>query len=97
MAVKVTQTGIRDPKKIEETLKEEGFFNIFLWHDSQGTTYPTHTHPYHEVRWIVEGTLVIEEGGEEILLKPGDRLESPPNRPHRAYCPTDVTYICGSR
>ncbi|NPA04104.1 MAG: cupin domain-containing protein [Epsilonproteobacteria bacterium] len=94
---KVIKTKITDEKRIKETLQKEGFFNIFTWEDSKGTTYPTHTHPHYEVRWIVRGTLVIEENGEEIVLNPGDRLESEPNTPHSAYCPTDVIYVCGSR
>ncbi len=95
--VKVEATGITDPKTIEEILQKEGFFNIFLWHDSANTSYPPHTHPHYEVRWIVEGELVIEQDGKRYHLKPGDRMESEPNTLHSAYAPKDVSYICGSR
>lgn len=94
---KVFHTGITDEKQIKKTLQEEGFSNIFTWTDSQGTHYPTHTHPHYEVRWIVDGTLQIEEDGNIIELNPGDRIESEPNTPHAAYAPTTVTYVCASR
>ncbi len=94
---KVIKTGITDEQQIKETLRKEGFFHIFTWHDKRDTKYPEHTHPYYEVRWIVEGVLVIVENAQEIELHPGDRLESLPNTPHSAYAKSDVTYVCGSR
>ena len=94
---KVIHTGVIDEKKIVETLQKEGFHNIFKHKDYKGVSYPTHTHPYYEVRWILDGELVIEEGGKALHLKPGDRLESLPNTPHSAYAVTDVEYICGSK
>ncbi len=94
---KVIKTDITDEAIMKKTLQEEGFFNIFTWSDRAGTRYPEHTHPHYEVRWIVEGVLVIEENGQKIELHPGDRMESLPNTPHSAYCPTDVVYVCGSR
>ncbi|MRI58955.1 MAG: cupin domain-containing protein [Epsilonproteobacteria bacterium] len=94
---KILKTDITDENLMKKTLQEEGFFNIFTWHDRAGTKYPEHTHPHYEVRWIVDGVLVIEENGKRIELHPGDRMESLPNTPHSAYCPTDVTYVCGSR
>ncbi len=93
----VFHTGITDEAKIREILKEEGYFNIFKWCDGAGTRYGTHTHPHHEVRWILSGRLVIEEGGQALELGPGDRMESEPETPHSAYAPEDVCYICASR
>jgi len=94
---KVIKTNLTDAEKIKKTLQKEGFFNIFLWSDPEGRVYPVHTHPHYEVRWIVEGVLLIVENGKEIELHPGDRLESLPNTPHSAYAKSDVTYVCGSR
>ncbi|MRI82894.1 MAG: cupin domain-containing protein [Nitratiruptor sp.] len=95
--VKVVHTGISDPNQIRQILHREGFGNIFLWSDRGGTSYPPHRHPHHEVRWIVEGELIIEQDGRRYHLRPGDRLESSPNLLHSAYAPCDVTYICGSK
>lgn len=95
--VKVISTGLTDKKVIEEILQKEGFFNIFIWQDSAATTYPPHTHPHYEVRWIIDGELIIKQEGKEYHLKPGDRMESAPNILHSAFAPKDVTYICASR
>ncbi len=93
---KVIRTGITDEETIKEILQKEGFFNIFLWFDPKGQTYPIHTHPHYEVRWIVDGKLLIRED-QELILGPGDRMESLPDTPHSAEAIEDVTYICGSR
>ena len=95
--VKVIHTRITDESTIYETLQKEGFFNIFTWCDPKNSNYPLHTHPYYEVRWMIEGELVIVEDDKEIVLKPGDKLESPPNTPHAAYTKIGAKYICASR
>ncbi|SMC08954.1 cupin domain-containing protein [Nitratiruptor tergarcus] len=94
---KVIKTGIRDEKTIKETLQKEGFFNIFTWHDEPHTSYPVHSHPHYEVRWIIDGVLEITQDGKTIRLQPGDRLESEPNTPHSAFTPTGTIYVCASR
>jgi len=91
------KTGVLDFKSIKEILEKEGYFNIFIWKDKKGTFYPTHTHPFEEVRWIIEGEIIIANEKKEFLLKPGDRLNSPPNTPHWAKAIKDVTYVCGSK
>ncbi|WP_201353297.1 cupin domain-containing protein [Hydrogenimonas urashimensis] len=96
MAVAI-HTGIMDEQVIRETLEKEGYFKIFKWCDSAGTHYGEHTHPHHEVRWILSGRLRIVEKGETLELMPGDRMESDADTPHSAYAPVDVCYICGSR
>ncbi len=94
---RVVETGITDEKRIIKILEEEGCFNIFKWSDAASTSYPEHTHPYDEMRWVVSGVLEITEGKTCLRLYPGDRLESAANRPHSAYVPEDVVYICASR
>ncbi|WP_457597513.1 cupin domain-containing protein [Hydrogenimonas sp.] len=93
----VTHTGLTDEGKIYDILREEGYFNLFTWRDSAGTRYGIHTHPHHEVRWVLSGRLVIVEEGVELELGPGDRMESEANTPHSAYVPEEVVYVCGSR
>ncbi len=94
---KVIKTDITEESIIYETLQKEGFFNIFTWTDPKNSKYPLHTHPYYEVRWVIEGELIIVENGKEIVLKPGDRYESPPNTPHSAYSEIGAKYVCASR
>ncbi len=97
MKSQVRSTGVTDEAAIRRILEEEGYFNIFRWCDATGTRYSEHTHPHHEVRWVLSGTLQIIENGVVHTLRPGDRLESPPETPHSAYVPEECCYICGSR
>jgi quercetin dioxygenase-like cupin family protein len=94
---KVFHTGITDEALIRKRLAKEGYSDIFRWCDREGTRYPVHTHPHDEVRWILSGVLVIEEEGTVLELRPGDRMESEAGRPHSAWVPEDVCYLCGSR
>ncbi|WP_281951096.1 cupin domain-containing protein [Nitrosophilus kaiyonis] len=91
------KSSITDIEKIKKILKKEDYFNIFVWEDKKETFYPTHTHPYEEIRWVVDGEIVIGNDEAEFLLGPGDRLISPPNTPHWAKVLKDVTYVCASR
>ena len=94
---RVIHTGITDEEIIRKILESEGYFNIFRWCDRAGTRYPVHTHSHNEVRWILSGVLVIEEGSAVLELHPGDRMESDAGVPHSARVPEDVCYLCGSR
>ena len=93
----IIETSLTDEKEIRNVLEREGYFNIFRWCDRAGTRYAEHTHPHHEVRWILSGTLQIIENGTLYTLLPGNRLESPPETLHSATVPEDCCYICGSR
>jgi quercetin dioxygenase-like cupin family protein len=90
------KTGITDPSEIRRILTEQGY-SVYTWTDSPGTYYPTHTHPDREVRWVVEGEVVIGVEGEEFRLGPGDVVELDPETPHWARTERGVTYICGSK
>ena len=94
---KVIETNITNEQEIIKILEKEGYFNIFKWCDKKGTSYPIHTHPHNEVRWILNGELEIIENGVPLRLKAGDRMESVANTPHSAYAISDVCYICGSK
>ena len=96
MRVKLSKTEITDRKKAEEILKGEGY-STYLWSDPAGTYYPTHTHPDYEVRWVLDGEVVIGAEGKEYLLKPGDRIELEPHTPHWAKTQKGVVYLCGSK
>lgn len=43
---------------------------------------PEHRQPFAEVRIVVEGELVFNIAGNQILLRPGDRVEVPANTKH---------------
>ncbi|NPA41574.1 MAG: cupin domain-containing protein [Aquificae bacterium] len=96
MGVRFERTGIKEEEKIKEILKERGY-SVYAWSDAPGTYYPTHTHPDREVRWVVEGEVVIGAEGKEIILKEGDMIELDPDTPHWARTEKGVRYICGSK
>ncbi len=41
-----------------------------------------HRHPFDEVRVIVQGNLILDIGGNQLLLKAGDRVDIPSNTRH---------------
>jgi len=94
--VRLRRTGITDREEVFKRLREEGY-SVYEWEDPPGTYYPTHTHPGREVRWVLEGEVVIGAEGKEILLKPGDRIELEPETPHWAKTETGVRYACGTK
>ena len=96
MGVRVDSTGVKDEGEIKDTLKRKGY-SVYTWSDPPGTYYSTHTHPDREVRWVVEGEVVIGVEGKEITLREGDMVELDPNTPHWAKTEVGVRYVCGSK
>ncbi len=92
----IVHTGITEKERIVAALKAEGY-SVYEWRDPAGTQYPTHIHPCDEVRWIVEGEMVLGANGQEYRFAPGDRFDVKPDTPHWARTAGGVTYICGSR
>ncbi len=84
--------------ELENQLKNEGL-SPFIWTDSEGSYYPTHSHPYTEIRWIIDGTITVGIHGEEIILYPGDRLELKPYTEHYTRMSDDkpTIYLCASK
>lgn len=44
-----------------------------------------HTHPHHQVDYLVSGQIEFELNGEKRVMNPGDSVLIPPNVPHGAY------------
>ena len=58
----------------------------YRWSNGPGDTYPPHSHPYHKVILVVEGSITfgLPEEGEHLQLIPGDRLDLPAGIMHDA-------------
>lgn len=41
-----------------------------------------HRHPFDEIRVILQGNLILDIGGNQLLLKAGDRIDIPANTKH---------------
>ncbi len=96
MGVIFESTGLRDPEKIKELLKQEGY-DVYMWYDPPRTYYSWHTHKDYEVRWIVEGDIEIGTEENVFRLLVGDKIELSPNIPHWAKSEKGVKYVCGSK
>jgi quercetin dioxygenase-like cupin family protein len=58
----------------------------YAWGNSPGDVYASHTHSYHKVIYVVEGSITFGLPGEnrQVTLEAGDRLELPAGTSHNA-------------
>ena len=59
----------------------------YRWSNAPGDVYSAHTHSYHKVIFVVNGSITIgvpEKQGGNITLTAGDRLDLPPGTIHDA-------------
>ena len=86
-------------KELENSLRQEGL-DFYRWSDNPGVTYPWHTHPDLEVRWIISGSIKMGlRNDKEVILNPGDRLDLPANKEHcaKVVSRVPVVYLCASK
>lgn len=53
-----------------------------------------HKHPFCEIRIIVEGSMLLNVSGNQVLLRPGDRVEIPANTKHSKQNQTSDDLVC---
>lgn len=70
-------------QELQAWLRAEGLENE-LYADRPGTKYGRHKHPFEDFIVIVSGKMKIITDKSEWMLKPGDRLDLPPNTFHSA-------------
>jgi quercetin dioxygenase-like cupin family protein len=60
-----------------------------------GWSVPLHWHTHDEQLLVIKGaTTIAAEGGQDVVLKPGDYLFIPARLVHRGGCPEDcVQYL----
>lgn len=70
---------------IREMLAEEGL-SAYSWSNGPGDVYSQHSHSYHKVICVVNGSITfgLPEEGKQLHLKAGDRLELPAHTVHNA-------------
>lgn len=57
----------------------------YTWSNGPGDRYSAHTHPYHKVLYVVEGSIRFDlDSGESLELTAGDRLDLPAGVEHSA-------------
>ena len=58
----------------------------YRWSNASGDVYSAHTHPYHKVIYVVQGSITFGFPGDggQATLHAGDRLELPKGTAHSA-------------
>jgi quercetin dioxygenase-like cupin family protein len=58
----------------------------YSWSNAPGDVYAAHTHSYHKVIIVVQGSITfgLPERGERVTLHAGDRLDLPAGVRHNA-------------
>jgi len=71
--------------EIRNVLAEENL-KPYAWGNSPGDVYQAHTHRYHKVIYVLQGSITfgLPEEGRQVALKAGDRLELPAGTQHNA-------------
>jgi quercetin dioxygenase-like cupin family protein len=72
----------------------------YSWSNGPGDRYAAHNHPFEKVLYCVDGsiTFVLENDGNRLDLKPGDRMVLPAGTVHSAVVgPSGCTCIEGHR
>ena len=70
---------------IRSILAEENL-KPYAWGNNPGDVYQAHTHGYHKVIYVLQGSITfgLPEEGRQVTLKAGDRLELPAGTQHNA-------------
>ncbi|HEX7999909.1 MAG TPA: cupin domain-containing protein [Pyrinomonadaceae bacterium] len=84
--------------ELRRRLESEGY-RVFQWSDAPGTTYGAHSHREDQTHWIISGALCLRVGGEEYILRAGDRDFLPAQTEHEAAVSgrEPVVYLIGAR
>lgn len=87
-AVRVLSWNSPEPPEknaIRRLLDGEGL-TYYAWSNAPLETYAAHTHPYHKVIYVTQGSITfhLPHTGQALTLRPGDRLELPAGTLHSA-------------
>ncbi|HZT67990.1 MAG TPA: cupin domain-containing protein [Acidimicrobiales bacterium] len=86
MTTRLQKGAVADPSRqaVEEAMRSEGL-SPAGWSNQPGDTYGWHTHPYDKVVCCARGSIVFHtDGGGDLALEAGDRMELPAGTPHAA-------------
>lgn len=74
-----------DEASIRRLMQQEGL-QPYAWSNAPGDVYGAHSHAYHKVIYVVEGSITfgLPDSDQEVHLTEGDRLDLPPGVRHDA-------------
>lgn len=72
-------------EQLRQKMQAEGL-TPYRWSNGSGDVYNTHTHNYHKVLYVVQGTIIfgMPDLGHKVRLNAGDRMELPAHIAHNA-------------
>lgn len=85
------------PEELEAILRQEGYLP-FRMVDPPCTYYHTRSRSGIEIRWVLEGQLLIGLEDQEIVLSSGDRIDLPAGTKHymRVLSEDGAVYLLAS-
>ncbi len=88
MELKVTPWSGQTPPTEEElqSVLAKQDLNVYTWSNGPEDVYAGHTHGYHKVLYVVDGSIKFDfpTRHKTITLNPGDRLDLPAGIRHSA-------------
>ena len=92
--------GEKTPTKeqIEKVFQREGL-EFYLEKHLTREKIQEHDHPFDEIRMVHSGALLMNVAGNQLLLRPGDRIEIPSNtrHSHSTHGQEECLCICAQR
>ena len=86
------------PEILENTLKAEGYPQVWIRQDKSGFLYPPHIHPVESTRVVLAGSMEAKITGQTYFLCPGDRLTIFKNIEHTVTAgPQGCTFVIALR
>jgi mannose-6-phosphate isomerase-like protein (cupin superfamily) len=87
-----------DQKSLERQLHSEGFLHTYVWQDGPNALYPDHTHATETAHIILDGAMMLTQGGETHTYDVGQRCDVPAGAVHSARMgPHGCRYLIGEK
>ena len=87
-----------DQKSLERQLHSEGFLHTYVWQDGPNAFYPDHTHATETAHIILDGAMMLTQGGETHSYDVGQRCDVPAGAVHSAKMgPHGCRYLIGEK
>ena len=89
-----TQSDVPTESDLKKLMAAEGV-QLYRWTNGPGDTYAAHTHTYHKIIYVVDGSITFKlvEEGEDLELNIGDRMDLPAGIVHAAVV-GDLGVVC---
>ena len=79
-------------------LKADGFAETLTRRMEAGQAAPTHTHPFDARLLVLDGEIILEQGGTTRHYGPGEAFEVLAGVPHsESFGPAGAAYLVGRR